>query len=221
MNKGKMLLISMLITICFVLLASVSLFFADENGFKKVMESKPTNIVNDSKMEVAEEDTQDDYRKQGIELVEEENTLRDIFFVNKEPSIILETGPIQLNIEKVQLELLMPTSEKMKNAVEGLDSATIVRLQVEVQNITDQPVNFDLQTIKVDADTGETSSIDRTFSQSIESSYAAYEKKSGELVILFESKPEDIATIVINFRSPFDNAGKNLGESKNVKVNLF
>ena len=221
MNKGKMLLISALITVCFVLLASVSLFFADENGFEKVKESKPTNIVKDSKMEVAAEDTEGEYRKQGIEIVEDENALRDIIFVNKEPSLIFESGPIELKIKKVQLELLKPISEQMQKVAEGLERVTVVRLQVEAQNITDQPVNFDLQSLKVEADTGETSTIDQLLSHKITSTYGSYEKKSGELVILFKSNPNDIATIDIKLRSPFDNNGKNLGESKDLKVKLY
>lgn len=222
MKKGKMLSISLLITTCLVLLCVVLLFLTQDDVLIKVKEQRLQNDVQNAAATNTEEpeDGQIEYRQQGIRLVENDDAIRDIMF-DKEALINLKSGPISLKVTNVSLELLLPKSVAMQHKVEGFEKVTVVRLQVESSNTSSLPVMFDLSTLTAGADVGEATRIDRVFSTSFSSVYEANEVKKGELVLLFKSNPDFIATVWLNVRSPFNKNGENLGENSKLKIPLY
>ena len=218
-----MLAISMLITTCFVLLAAILLFFTDENGFKKFKEEQAQNKIQDTVAAQVDEPVVEEigYIQQGFEIVETSDAIYDILYENSSPNISIENGPINLNVTNVRLEVVQPVSDQMKKKLEGLEKVTVVRLDVEATNISNELVNFDLSTLTTGSDVGENSRIDQVLSDKLQTAYKPSEKKTGEIVILFQSKPDLLATVWLNLRSPFSEAGAELGENTKLKVNLF
>lgn len=223
MGKGKMLAISLLITTCFVSLAAVLLFFLSDEGFEKVKQSKTQNELQSAvaQQQVTPEQDEVGYLQQGYELVETQDAIHDVMFDHATSHLSMENGPMNVNVTNVQLEVMQPISEKMKKELEGMEKVTVVRLQVEATNISNAPVNFDLSTLTVSSDIGENSRIDQVLSDKLTTAYAPGEKKAGELVILFQTKPDLLATIWLNMRSPFTEAGEELGVNEKLKIDLF
>ena len=223
MGKGKMIAISMLITACFVSLAAVLMFFISDEGFEKVKQTKGQNELQNAvsqHQEQPEEDEKDGYLQQGFELIETEEAIYDVMFDNA-TSVKMDNGPINLNVKNVKLEVIQPISENMKKKLEGTDKVTVIRLQVEATNISNEIVNFDLSSLTVGSDIGEKSRIDQLLSDKLSTMYKPGEKKEGELVILFKSKPDLIASVWLNVRSPFNETGEELGVNEKLKINLF
>lgn len=225
MSKGKMLAISMLITACFVSLAAVLIFFLSDEGFKKIKQAKAENELQIAMAQKQEQEVPVEeeigYLQQGFDLVETNDAIHDVIFDYDTPNITMENGPMDVKVTNVRLEVVQPVSEKMKKKLEGMNKVTVVRLQVEATNISNETVNFDLSTLTVGSDVGEKSRIDQVLSDKLPTVYQPGEKKAGEIVILFESKPDLLATIWLNVRSPFNEAGDELGENTKLKVKLF
>lgn len=223
MSKGRMLAVSMLITVCFVSLSAVLLFFLSDEGLAKVKQNKEQSELKIALAEQSNESQLDEggYIQQGIQLVETEDAIYDVMFDYETSDISLKNGPMRVNVTNVLLEEIRPISEKKQKILEGMEKATVVRLQVESTNTSSLPVNFDLSTITVDSDAGESSRIDQVLSDRFSTVYTPGETKKGELVIMFESRPDLLATIWLNVRSPFNENGDELGENTKLKVNLF
>ena len=221
-----MIVISMVITLCFASIGAVLLFFLSEEGFKKVQDEKAqmelqiananVNLTN----EVEEPVEEAGYLKQGYELIETEDAIHDLMFDNA-TNIVMDNGPIHVNVTNVRLEVMKPVSEHMKKQLEGMKQVTVVRLQVEATNNSEALVNFDLSSLTVGSDIGEKTRIDQVLSDKLTTPYAPGETKKGELVLLFKSKPDLLATVWVNVRSPFSESGEELGENAQLKVNLF
>jgi len=216
----------MVITLCFASIGAVLLFFLSEEGFKKVQDEKAqmelqiananVNLTN----EVEEPVEEAGYLKQGYELIETEDAIHDLMFDNA-TNIVMDNGPIHVNVTNVRLEVMKPVSEHMKKQLEGMKQVTVVRLQVEATNNSEALVNFDLSSLTVGSDIGEKTRIDQVLSDKLTTPYAPGETKKGELVLLFKSKPDLLATVWVNVRSPFSESGEELGENAQLKVNLF
>lgn len=226
MGKGKMLLISGVITICFITIGVAGfLVMSGKNPLEKLLEKEdmietPVSLA-DGPAEETVEKQEDEEPYKGIRTMTDEAGVHDILFEAEDVAYSAASGPMKLTVRRVRLEQLIPANEKIKNSVGGHDRATLAVFEIEVENQGGKPVIFHIDDTKVTADMGEGSLFHPWLSDLFGSDFAPQEKKQGMVVADFESEPEDIATIELKVASPYDENYDALGKAIVLKIPMY
>ena len=226
MGKGRMLLISGVITICFITIGAAGLLvMSGENPLENLLEKEDTieNPVSlaDGPAEETIEKPEHEEPYEGIRTMTDEAGIHDILFETGDVAYSAASGPMKLTVRQVRLEQLIPANEKIKNSVGGHERATLAVFEIEVENQGGKPVIFHIDDTKVTADMGEDSLFHPWLSDLFGSDFAPQEKKQGMVAADFESEPEDIATIELKVASPYDENYDALGKEVILKIPMY
>lgn len=225
MGKGRMLFVSGIISICFVSIAIVALLFlSEDNPLKKLLDERVENAnaatEQQSEEEIHEEvHTEDSYV--GIRTITDALGVHDILFESGTVAHIATSGPVQLTVTDVRLEQLTPANDKIKNVLEGRNPSTVAILKVIIKNNGAQPVIFNIDDAKIVADSNETVVLNPKLSTIFGSDFQANETKQGTLMIDFQSKPRDIASIQLKIATAYDENYDEIGEPIVLKVPMY
>lgn len=224
MGKGRMLLISGLITSFLVIIGAIALFVAsEESPLKEIIhkEKKSVPIVL-AEGAAEEQEARAESKTSGSEKeITDEMGVHHILFESDEVEYTAVSGPMKLTVTQVRLEELIPASEHIRNSVGGHDRSTLVYMNLKVENNGRTPVYFRIDDAKIQADTKETSMFHPALSTQFGSVFAPYEKKQGIAAVDFESEIADIAVIEIKIASPFDENYDPIGEAVTLKVPMY
>jgi len=223
MGKGRMLLVSGIISICFVAIAIVALLFMSEDSPLKKLLDEPVENANAATEQLSEkeEEVHNEDSYVGIKTITDELGVHDILFESGTVAYTATSGPIQLTITDVSLEQLTPANDKIKTAIEERNPSTVAILKVIIENNGAQPVIFNIDDAKIIADSNETTVLNPKLSTVFGSNFEANEKKQGTLLIDFQSKPRDIASIQLKIEAAYDKNYDELGDSIVLKVPMY
>ena len=225
MGKGKMVLVSGIISICFVTIAIVVILFMSEESLLKKLLDEPVENVNatteqpSGDLNKEEIHTEDSY--QGIRTITDELGVHDILFESGTVAHTATSGPIQLTITDVRLEQLTPANDKVKNAIAGRNPSTVAILKILIENNGADTVVFNIDDAKIIADSNETTVFNPKLSTIIGSNFEANETKEGTLFIDFQSKPRDIASLQLKILPTYDKSYDEIGDPINLKVPMY
>lgn len=226
MNSKKMMLVSLVATICLSILAVVSIFLVSQfqegnvkqaaDNLKSIKKEEPVEIES-PEQEVAE------FQSQGIRHYTDEYGTHDVYLEKetKDMDYVGTTGPIQIMVQKVVMERLYPSEGVGKVFAEGNDEMTLVAITLDVKNNSGQKAYFELKTVRGKVDNGEISQVESILSDDFDLVYEPNEKRSGTIYFMFEGKPEKLATLKMEFSSAEDMNEQALDKGTNIKVNLF
>ncbi|MGM9950160.1 MAG: hypothetical protein ACI33P_08520 [Lysinibacillus sp.] len=226
MGKGRTLLISGVITICFVTIGAVALLWmSEENPLEKLFEKEETMAKSASLVDVPLEETVEKQEEEesyiGIRTTTDGTGVHDVLFESGEVAYSAASGPMKLTVRQVRLEQLIPANKKIKNSVGGLDRATLVVLEIEVENQGGKSVIFRIDDTKAKTDTKESSLFHPGLSDLFGSEFGPNEKKKGHVVMDFESEPRGIAAIELEVASPYDENYDALGKAVTLKIPMY
>ena len=224
MGKGRMLLVSGIISICFVAIAIVALLFMSEDSPLKKLLDEPVENANAATEQLSEKEEEEVHNEDsyvGIKTITDELGVHDILFESGTVAYTATSGPIQLTITDVSLEQLTPANDKIKTAIEERNPSTVAILKVIIENNGAQPVIFNIDDAKIIADSNETTVLNPKLSTVFGSNFEANEKKQGTLLIDFQSKPRDIASIQLKIEAAYDKNYDELGDSIVLKVPMY
>lgn len=226
MGKGRMLLISGTITMCFVITGTIALLLlSGKNPLESIIHKEKNMETSVVLADGPAEEPQSKIEKKdlpiGVKTVTDEIGVHEILFESGKVEYTAISGPIKLTVTHVRLERLMPATENIKNSVGGHDRATLVYLQLEVHNQAGAPVYFRIDDTKVQSDTGEKTIFHPGLSNQFGSVFASNEKKQGLVAVDFEAEPNEIAVIELEAASPYDQNYDALGETITLKVPMY
>lgn len=226
MGKGRMLLISGIITALFVIIGAIALAVVSEESpldyiIHKKEEKKSGNMMP---AENAAEEQMDTEKKEsliGNKEVTDETGIHHILFESGKVEYTAISGPVKLTVTQATLEEFIPASEHIKNAISGQDRSTIAFMNIEVENNGEAPVYFRIDDAKVQSDTKEISMFHPALSTQFDPIFAPNERKQGTVAMDFESEILDIAVIEIMVASPFDENYDPIGKAVTLKVPMY
>ena len=221
MGKGRMLLVSGIISICFVAIAIVAILFMSEDSPLKGFLEESAENVNAATEQQSEEEIHIEDSYVGIRTVTDELGVHDILFESGTVAHTATSGPIQLTVTEVRLEQLTPANDKIKNVVEGRNPSTVAVLKVVVENNGAQPVVFNIDDAKIVADSNEKVVLNPKLSAVFGSDFEANETKQGTVMIDFKSKPRDIASIQLKIEAAYDKNYDEIGDPIVLKVPMY
>lgn len=224
MGKGRILLISGMITICLMITGTIALFLLrEDNQFENSLHKErklETSVV------LAEKSSEEPSIEKvdspiGVKTLTDEIGVHNILFNSGEVKYSASSGPIKLTVTHVRLEQLIPATETIKNSVDGRDRSTIVLLNMEVSNQGEAPVYFRIDDAEIQSDTNEKSSFHPALSNQFGSTFNADEKKQGLVAVDFEADPNDIAVIELNVAPAYDQNYEAFGDAISVKIPMY
>ena len=226
MGKGRMLLISGVITLCFVAIGAAVLLWTSEVNPLEMLLGKEGVIeksvpLADGPLEEPVERLEDAETYIGFRTRTDEAGVHDILFESGEVAYSADSGPVKLTVTQVSLEQLIPANEKIKNSVGGHDRTTLAILTIEVENLGGKPVIFHIDDAKIMADTKERSLFHPGLSDRFGSKFGPNEKKQGTVAIDFTSNPQDIAVIQLDVAPSFDENYDALGKGVSMKIPMY
>ncbi|MFF5994856.1 hypothetical protein AAGS61_08835 [Lysinibacillus sp. KU-BSD001] len=221
MGKGKMVLVSGIITVCLSTIAIVALLLMSEDSPLKKLKEAPLENATAATVVPVEEEVHIEDSNVGIKTMTDKLGTHDILFESGAVAHTATSGPVQLTVTEVRLEQLIAANDQIKKAVEGHDRATLAVLEVTVENNGGQPVLFNLDDAKVIADSNETTVLNPKFSHKFGAHFEPNEKKQGTVMIDFASKPRDIASIQLKIAPVYDQNYDELGEPIVLKVPMY
>lgn len=222
MGTGRMLLVSGVISICFMTIAITAiLFMSEESPLKKLQDEPIEKTVKASAEQPSEEEVHTEDSYVGIRTITDELGVHDIIFESGTVAHTATSGPIQLTITDVRLEQLTPANEKIKKALEERNPSTVAVLRVMVENNGAQPVIFNIDDAKIVADSNETVVLNPKLSTVFGSNFEANETKQGILMIDFQSQPRDIASIQLKVEAAYDKNYDEIGDPVVLKVPMY
>lgn len=160
MGKGRLLLISGVITICFITIGAAGLLvMSGENPLENLLEKEDTieNPVSlaDGPAEETVEKLKHEEPYKGIRMMTDEAGIHDSLFETGDIAYSATSGPMKLTVRQVRLEQLIPANEKIKNSVGGHNRAILAVFEIEAENQGGRPVIFRIDDAKVTEDMGE------------------------------------------------------------------
>ena len=221
LGKGRMLLVSGIISICFVAITVVALLFmSEENPLEKLLD-KPVENANAATEQPIEEEIHKEDAYVGIRTITDELGVHDILFESGTVAHTATSGPIELTITDVRLEQLTPANDKIKTALGEGNPSTVAILNVVVKNSGVQPVIFNIDDTKIVADSNEKTVFNPKLSTTFGSNFKGNETKQGTVMIDFQSKPRDIASIQLKVAAAYDENYDEIGDSIVLKVPMY
>lgn len=216
-----MLLVSGMISLCFVAITVVALLLmSEENPLEKLLDKSVEN-ANAATEQPSEEEVHEEDTYVGIRTVTDELGVHDILFESGTVAHTATSGPIQLTVTDVRLEQLTPANDKIKTALEERNPSTVAILNVIVENNGMQPVIFNIDDTKIVADSNETVIFNPKLSTIFGSNFKGNETKQGTVIIDFNSKPRDIASIQLKIAAVYDENYDEIGDSIVLKVPMY
>ena len=221
MRKGRMLLVSGIISICFIAIAIGALLFIGEDSPLKKLLDEPVENAKATTEQPSEEEihTEDSYV--GIRTITDELGVHDILFESGTVAHTATSGPIKLAVTDVRLEQLTPANDKIKTALEERNPSTIAILKVVIENNGEQPVIFNIDDAKIVADSNETTVLNPKLSAAFGNHFEANETKQGTLIVDFQSKPRNIASIQLKVEAAYDKNYDEIGDPIVLKVPMY
>ena len=221
MGKGRMMAISLILSVCFATLSVLAIVFTSEDSPLKKAKEDTVITANASDNEETTESTEDKYVSKGIELKKDDAGIHDIFFKNEQGLEAVSDGPMYIKVNKVQLERFLPKNKKLKTLMDNRQEVTMITLHLTVVNESENVTHFNLTKAKVHTDSKEKTKVDELLSDDIGGEFASGEKKEGNLVILLDSNPRDIASLEVIINPVMDHNYEAIGDGASIKVNLF
>ena len=221
LGKGRMVLVSGMISICFVAIMIVAfLFMSEENLLEKWLD-KPVENANAATEQPSEEEVHKEDAYVGIRTITDELGVHNILFESGTVAHTATSGPIELTVTDVRLEQLTPANDKIKTALEERNPSTVAILKVTVKNSSVQPVIFTIDDAKIVADSNETVVFNPKLSTVFGSNFKGNETKQGTVLIDFKSKPRSIASIQLKVAAAYDENYDEIGDSIVLKVPMY
>lgn len=217
-----MLLVSGMISICFVAIMVVAfLFMSEENPLEKWLDKPVENANAATEQPSEEEEVHKEDAYVGIRTLTDELGVHNILFESGTVAHTATSGPIQLTVTDVRLEQLTPANDKIKTALEERSPSTVAILKVMVKNSSVQPVIFTIDDAKIVADSNETVVFNPKLSTVFGSNFKGNETKQGTVLIDFNSKPREIASIQLKVAAAYDENYDEIGDSIVLKVPMY
>lgn len=226
MGKGRMLLVSGMITICLVTVGSIVLLFMSNesplNYFVHKEEKMETSVaLAEGSAEEPVEVSEPEEVYTGIRLMTDEKGTHDILFESGEVAYTAVSGPMKLTVTHVTLEQLTPANEHIKKLLGGRNRSTLALLKIEVENQAGETVHFRIDEAKIQADTNESSIFHPALSDQLGTEFAPKEIKQGLVAVDFQAEPRDIAVLEVKVSAPYDKNYDSLGEMVTLKVPMY
>lgn len=142
---------------------------------------------------------------------------KTIQFTNKKLGISTKLGPINFKINKVQTSRLK-INEGYKKMFEDKNEVTLIVLEADVENTSDDSVNFYPNQAKLTTNTGEQIDAAIVLSDDVGGEFIGKVKKSGNIIFLAESDPKKITDVKFIVEGPSDANFTSLAERYTVEV---
>lgn len=225
MTNKKMMLVSLITTICLSILAVVIIMlvtqFQDGGVIQAAdnlqsIQQEPVEIES-PEQEVAE------FHAQGIRHYTDEYGTHDVYFEEDTSGNGYEgtTGPIHIKVQHVQMERFYPQAGVGKVFAEGRDEVTLVAVTLQITNSSSKQAYFELKTVRGKVDNGETSKVESILSDDFDFVYKANEQREGTIYFMYKAKPDKLATLAMNFSSAEDANFEAIDKGTNIKVDLY
>lgn len=142
---------------------------------------------------------------------------KTVHFTNKKLGISTKLGPINFKINKVQTSTFKPTAD-YKQMFDNKDQVTLIAFEVESENTSDATINFHPNQGKLTTNTGEQIDASLVLSEDVGGEFIGKVKKTGNVIFLANSAPEEITDIKFIADAPNDENFESLGERYTVDV---
>lgn len=225
MNSKKMMLISLIATACLSVLAIVTIMIVTQfqNGdVQKAAESVKPKVAKPVEVESPEQEVAE-FHSEGVRFYKDEYGTHDVY-VEKETKDLqynAVTGPIEITVDKLQMERLYAAEGFGLQFTEGKEMVTLVAATVTVKNVSNEDVYFELKTVRGKTDTGETANVEAILSDDFDLTYGPNDVKTGTIYYMFDSNPNKIATMTLKIPSAEDANSKPFDKGANLKVKLY
>lgn len=224
MNSKKMMVISLVATVCLSILAVVTIMIVtqvQDGGVEKAAKTikqiaqKPV-VVESPEQQVKE------FHSNGIRFYEDEFGTHDVYLEKdtKDQGYISSTGPIDIAVQKLQMQQLHPSAKGLTLS-EGVDKVTLVAVTLNIRNTSTKDAYFELKTVRGKADNGEVSLVESLLSDDFDIHYKAGEEREGTVYFMFNEVPERLATMKLSFTSGEDENFQAVDDGAEIKVKLY
>lgn len=154
--------------------------------------------------------------------VQEENGMRkEPVYTNKELGITGSTGPINYNIEGIQISKLTATTDDAAQLI-GVDKdkeVTLVAINASAENTSDDTVNFYIGQATLTSNTKEQVDSDMLLSDYIDGEFLGNVIHSGTLIyILPNSAASDVTTVTLHISAPSGSDYMPIGDDVTIDI---
>lgn len=226
MTTARMLLSSVILTVCLATIGIVFLLFTgDKSPLKNdeknetdtsIEETIPPALADESVEEEALPVVMEGHRSETDAL-----GVHDILFESGPTQWQTTSGPVTLTVTEVKLERLTADDPEIIKAVEGRVPATIAVFSVQIENTSTEPVMFKIDETKITVDTGEHAVVNPKLSTIFGDELASNTRKSGVLMVDLASNTRDIASLTLKMFPAYDVNYEELGEAVELKVPMY
>ena len=175
---------------------------AEEN--EEVKETKEAEEVQEEKVEEKTESSignVDESELGRLEVINEKKNINDV----------IESGPIKLTVKDIQMSKLNP-SESYKPMFDEKNEVTVLVMELEVENTSDETISFYPDQGTVVTNTKEQKDADMFLSDSVGGDFIGQVIKSGDVIFLLDSKAEEVNSMKFVLGHPSNESFESVGE---------
>lgn len=186
----------------------------EESADTKKSESAAAKI---EKKEETKSETKEVAAKEGQKVEKSEVGEKTPHFTNKNLSIKEKLGPINLSIDKIQTSRLK-VSDAFKPTFGDKDEVTTIVINMTLENTSDDTVSVYPEQATLTTNTGEQIQAELFLSDQIGGEFIGKVKKSGNVLFVAKSQPEDITSIKYILDGPHDRELNPLADRYTVEI---
>lgn len=134
-----------------------------------------------------------------------------ILYKNKELDENAESGPINLNVNAIQLSEL-EVSDDYKEMFDNKDKVTVIALKMKVENSSDDTISIYPDQATITTDAGDQVDADVFLSESIGGDFIGKVKKEGDVIFVVNSPANDIGQVNLIVDGAHDENYDKIGE---------
>lgn len=225
MNSKKMMLVSLVATICLSILAIVTIVLVTQfqgGGAKQAADNLQTSKQAPIEIESPEQEVAE-FHAQGVRHYTDEYGTHDVYFEEDTSGNGYEgtTGPIHIKVQNVQMERFYPEEGVGRVFAEGSEEVTLVAVSLQVTNTSTDEAYFELKTVRGKADNGETATIESILSDDFDLVYEPNETREGTVYFMYSASPDKLATLAMHFSSAEDASYKAIDKGTDIKIDLY
>lgn len=208
-RKGELSMRKRILLLLMILVLSISLIACSNSTSQ---EREETATETETAEEVASEGTEEqESQESGPEVEETDIGIMTRYKTNKDLNLEQQTGPFVVRVLASQLATL-ETNEDSKPMFDNKDKVTILTLQVEVENTSEETNSIYPNQGTVVTNTKEQVECDLFLSEDVGGDFIGQVVKKGDIFFILDSDPEEITDVKYIISAPHDENFDTIGE---------
>ncbi|HLR03649.1 MAG TPA: hypothetical protein VK111_12965 [Virgibacillus sp.] len=188
---------------------------SSDNSNNNKTEEKKDNKEKEEKEEEIEEES----NSNNEDVQESEIGKLSIAYKDKELDENAESGPINLNVDALQVGEL-EVSEDYQEFFDGKDEVTTITISMNVENTDDNTNGFYPDQATITTDAGDQVDADMLLSDEVGGDFIGKVKKDGQVIFTVDSDADEINEINLFIDGTHDEDFENIGEDIEMTFNI-